>query len=331
MTLGLDDAAILELDDVVAVREPVRVVRDEDDQGTILFEDAVDALGDEVGTHLRVHRGEHIVEQYDGGTGIASAGEGDARLLPAREVDSALANLRLISAGQLRDVRVESAGGDDARVERGVVGLPEEDVVTQRVVGDPDFLRADGHVTADHHAAVETRHVADDRREERRLAAAHRPADADQAPLVEAEGDVDQRGGQDGLLRMRCRGVGGGEGRRARWRGGRAPLLLATLLLAVLALLLVVLRLWLGPLERAADHLDRRRAGLCGGGVGQMQLGCGEGREAAMAVVAVGGRHVGNVGDRALGGAKVRGEAAIDDDEVHQASDHHRYDEEREA
>jgi hypothetical protein len=56
-------------------------VRDEHDG--LVLEHAGDALLPDLGAHVRVHRGEHVVEQVDVRVGVDGAGQREPLLLPA--------------------------------------------------------------------------------------------------------------------------------------------------------------------------------------------------------------------------------------------------------
>ena len=59
--------------------------------------------------HARVERGERVVDDVRVGVGaIRQAREPNARALPAREGDAALAHLGLVAVRQARDVVVEA-------------------------------------------------------------------------------------------------------------------------------------------------------------------------------------------------------------------------------
>ena len=81
---------------------------------------------------VRVNRRQNVIEEKSFRARVHRAGEGDARFLPAGQVDAALADLGRVAV--LEDVEV---GGEGASVEDGVVadlvvGKAEEDVVWGR-------------------------------------------------------------------------------------------------------------------------------------------------------------------------------------------------------
>ena len=51
----------------------------------------------EPGPHPRVQRGQRVVQQHDVGVGVGGAREGDALLLPAADIYSAISQLRLVA------------------------------------------------------------------------------------------------------------------------------------------------------------------------------------------------------------------------------------------
>ena len=70
-----------------------------------------------------VHGAERVVQQIERRAAIHSAGQADALPLPARQVDAALANLRLIAGRQHRQVCAQRAHVQHVVVVRLVVGL----------------------------------------------------------------------------------------------------------------------------------------------------------------------------------------------------------------
>ena len=106
-------------------------------------------------------RPEDVVEEETSARAVARAREGDARLLPAGEVEAALADLRQIALRQNLQVGVEAARGDHLCVIVAVKGLAKEDVAPKRRVLDPRILRAVRDAAAHDDAPGQTRHVAD--------------------------------------------------------------------------------------------------------------------------------------------------------------------------
>mmetsp|Transcript_26610 Transcript_26610/g.67655 ORF Transcript_26610/g.67655 Transcript_26610/m.67655 type:complete len:352 (-) Transcript_26610:496-1551(-) len=318
----------------------MHVVRHEDDGRSALAQQARDALGHQVRTHLGVDCREYIIQENDRGARVARARERHARLLPPRQIHATLAYLGHISGGELREVRVEGACGEDACVRGGVVRQSEENVVSHRLVLDPGLLRAHRNRSAQDHAPREQRHITDERREKARLTAAHGAADADERSLREGERDADKRRRQHRLRRV----VLGHRGRRRDGpRRHEALAVLATLAAAgatanaatgLLLLLLLILRL--GPLESACAHRDgvdalRRRRGLVEDAVLERERIHRGGRPAGREVVVRGGCRQDEALHRALGRAQKLGEASVDDEQIHQSRDHHRDYEQREA
>ena len=71
--------------------------------------------------HVRVHSRERVVQQHEVCVGDHRAREADARLLPAAEVDPALADLRRVAVHEEAQVVVQRAG----RQGRVVAGLTQ--------------------------------------------------------------------------------------------------------------------------------------------------------------------------------------------------------------
>eukprot|EP00966_Prymnesium_polylepis_P200807 4653003-Prymnesium_polylepis.1 len=91
-------------------------------------------------SHVRVDRGERVIEQQDRRARVARARERDARLLPSREVDPLLADLRHVAAGQHLEVGQQRARVQRLLVARLVHRRAEQDVATHRVVQDEGRL-----------------------------------------------------------------------------------------------------------------------------------------------------------------------------------------------
>eukprot|EP01045_Picozoa_sp_COSAG04_P015242 COSAG04_NODE_1192_length_7801_cov_7.001298_6_plen_125_part_00 len=68
--------------------------------------------------HVHVDRREHVIHQHNVGVAVDRAGQGNARLLPARDVDALLSDLGLVARGENLQVRQHRTGFD-----RGVVAL----------------------------------------------------------------------------------------------------------------------------------------------------------------------------------------------------------------
>ena len=100
-----------------------------------------DHLAVHVGSDVRVHCGERIVEEHHVRLRVHGARDRDALPLPAADRDPALADLGLISGGERGEVGVERARGEGGGVELRLDGRPEEDVLLHGGVHHEGLLR----------------------------------------------------------------------------------------------------------------------------------------------------------------------------------------------
>ena len=114
MVAALDDAAAVEHQDLVGVDHGRQAVGD--DQGGALGRDLVEARLD-LALGLGVERRGGLVEDQDARLLEDDAGDGDALLLAARQLEPALADHAVVAVGQRRDEIV------DARVPRRLLDL----------------------------------------------------------------------------------------------------------------------------------------------------------------------------------------------------------------
>ena len=136
----------------------------------------------DLGLGLHIHRAGAVVQDQDLGLRDQGAGDGDALLLPARQVDSALFDVGVVALRQLEDelVRLGRSGGGDHLFVAGL-RAPIADVIAHRA-GEQDRL---------------LRHDADLRQQRILLDGADiDPVDQDLpcGGIVEARDQVDQRG-----------------------------------------------------------------------------------------------------------------------------------------
>ena len=138
---ALDDAAVLEHEDLVGIddrRQPVR-----DDQRGALARDLGElGLDDLLGA--RVERDGRLVEDQDGRVLEQRARDRDALLFAAGELEAALADHRVVAVRQRFDEGVDVRGarrGDDLLARR--LGPAVGDVVVDRVVEQHGVLRND--------------------------------------------------------------------------------------------------------------------------------------------------------------------------------------------
>ena len=130
--------------------------------------------------HLRVDRGEDVVEEERLGLGVHGTREGDTRALPARQRMAALAHVRLVAARHRTQVWLECRHRQRALIPRRLEGLAEEDVPPHALPHQKRLLR---HVrTAPRRCARACRQRARprERGEQRRLTATHGAAEDEQ-------------------------------------------------------------------------------------------------------------------------------------------------------
>src|SRR5687767_2415355 len=128
----LDDAALLDGDDAVAVAHGRQAVRD-DEHGAALADVAHVALDRLLG--FEVEGAGRLIEDQDARVGDQSARDRDALALAARERAAALADHGIVAFRQLQNevVRAGELGGRDHVVERHA-GIRERDVLAHRPI-----------------------------------------------------------------------------------------------------------------------------------------------------------------------------------------------------
>ena len=97
LALRSDATVLVESDCVVTIHHEMCVVCDEHDRGTAFTENPTNTLGHQVSSHLCIDRRQHVVQQHNAGTRVASAAESYARFLAAGEIHSTLAYFGLVS------------------------------------------------------------------------------------------------------------------------------------------------------------------------------------------------------------------------------------------
>ncbi|MPM25386.1 hypothetical protein SDC9_71877 [bioreactor metagenome] len=135
----LDDLALLEHHDPVGIGDGREPVRDGDDGAALAHR--VQAVLD-VALGLGVERRGRLVEQQDRRVLQQRAGDADALLLAARELQPALAHRRLVALGQAHHEVMDfrgSGGRDDLGL--GGAGAAIGDVVADRIVEQHGVLR----------------------------------------------------------------------------------------------------------------------------------------------------------------------------------------------
>mmetsp|Transcript_4924 Transcript_4924/g.10692 ORF Transcript_4924/g.10692 Transcript_4924/m.10692 type:complete len:217 (-) Transcript_4924:1570-2220(-) len=156
--------------DLICTAERLKIRRTQNAQ--LVLEQPVwpDDLLHECSGDARVARGERVVEQVHLGVGVHGASERDASALPARKEDASVANQREVTLGKERKVGHQLARAENALVPLVVVWLVKQDVVAHRCAEDERRLGSVGTAAAQGDAAADARHVAEQRREEGRLA-----------------------------------------------------------------------------------------------------------------------------------------------------------------
>ena len=250
----LDDAAVVEHDQPVHARDGREPVRDRD-HGLACHQRA-EALLDR-GLDLAVERRGRLVEHQDRRVLQDHARDRDALALAARELDAALADLRVVAAPALPVLELEDelvrlrAPRRVLDLGVGRVGPAVADVVADRAVQQRGVLR--------HHRDLRAQALLRDARDVL-------PVDQDAAALEveEAQQQVDQRrlagaGAADQpdlLARLHGQGQAVDDGERARQSVARSCL-------AAVAEAHVL------EADLAARHVERRRAGASVSAIGR--------------------------------------------------------------
>ena len=152
--------------------------------------------------HARIERGERLVEQQQAGRGRKRARERDALLLAAGKLHRIFGALlgQADQREQFGDARVDR-GAAGAAIDQAVADIGRDgEVGKQRVGLEHDAEVARGRRQVRHVAPADLDHAlvlrveARDRAQQRGLAAAGRPEEADELALVDVERDVLQRG-----------------------------------------------------------------------------------------------------------------------------------------
>lgn len=179
-----------------------------------------DALVEQRPAHTRVDGRQRVVQQLHIGAGVGGPSQREPSLLPARQVDAALAQLRGVARGEELEVVGQGAGVDHSGVALGVLVPSKQDVLLHGAGHDPGHLRHVGHAASHLRvpAGLQRLQLAQQHRQQRALA---RPDLADhphQPPRGRMQHDVPQRGwlGQAGVVSGVGTGTGAGRsGRRA--------------------------------------------------------------------------------------------------------------------
>lgn len=186
-------ALVLQQQDLVGGGQRAQVVGDQD-HGRGAQQPAHAPLED-VRRHVAVHRGEGVVEQVHVGPLVHGPRQGHALLLPAAEVDPALADLRLVPGGELVQVRQQGAGLQHGAVPVGVVRGAEEHVVAQRGVLDPRHLGGVADAAADGQGAGRGPEVPDQGLQQAALPRARGPDHAGQRAHGNLQGEAPEERG----------------------------------------------------------------------------------------------------------------------------------------
>ncbi|PMB63663.1 hypothetical protein BM221_010404 [Beauveria bassiana] len=205
-------------DGVGDAQHKVVAVRDHDNRA-VLCERPLQKASDNGGGRVVVERREGVVEEQHAARRVDGAGEGDARLLSARQADAAFLQLGHVAGGKGGEVRGERAGVDDLAVAVGVKGVLEDNVVADRLVLQPgQLLRVADGLVGDGERSAAQLHLVERGEQQRGLAGADGAAD-DGEPAgghlqveVAQDGGVGGRPGKGGAVKANGLGVGGERG-----------------------------------------------------------------------------------------------------------------------
>mmetsp|Transcript_38609 Transcript_38609/g.109184 ORF Transcript_38609/g.109184 Transcript_38609/m.109184 type:complete len:293 (-) Transcript_38609:1117-1995(-) len=122
---------------------------------------------------MRIHGGEGVVQQVHVGHPVDSPCQSHPVLLPTRQVDSLLPNLRVVPRRKDQEVLLKAAGTEGLSVLVLVVGPAPEDVVPHGLVLDPGVLASVGNAPAHCHRAGQLDALSEDGLQQAALPAAH--------------------------------------------------------------------------------------------------------------------------------------------------------------
>ena len=184
----LQNLAILHVHNVVRERNKVELMGDQDPAlGKQLL---LERVHEEELAHRRVHRGQHVVQNDDVLVGVDGPGQVDPGLLSPREVDPALAYLRLVAVGQDVQVGLKLGEMHGVPVSALLVGPPKEDVVPDRGVLNPWYLGAEGNGAANFHRTVLMLNFSHNCTKQRRFTGAYLASYASQLALRKLQVDI---------------------------------------------------------------------------------------------------------------------------------------------
>ena len=172
-------------------------------------EEAQNALIEDVRPHVGVDGTQHIIEEHDVCVSIARTRQVDTLLLPAAQIDPALANLGSIAVREEGDVRTQGARVEDGLIPRGLEFRAKEDVLPQRRVRKPRALRAVRDLTSNGRESTEPWHVPQHGCEEGGLAAPSRAADDGKLARAHSERYVAERDARSRSRAHRLNAVSG--------------------------------------------------------------------------------------------------------------------------
>ncbi len=140
------DGLVLQHHDLVGVADGGEAVGD-DDGGAALHQAFQGLLDEQLG--LGIDRGGGFIQDQDGSVLEHGAGDGEALLLPAGELDAALADEGVVALRQVVDELV-GIGGLGGRDHLGLGGIraAEEQVLAHRAVEEEDILQDDADLPA---------------------------------------------------------------------------------------------------------------------------------------------------------------------------------------
>ena len=143
-----------------------------------------------------VNSGKDIVEQEDGGLGVAGTSQGHPGLLTTREGDTPFTDFGTVTTRHHQDIFFEGTGKDHFLVQVFVIRSAEEDVVTDGGVLDPR-LQAEDSVSLDFIVSrqrVFQLHQPREGVKKRQLTQTNQPTHHDELTLVDHQVQVQQPG-----------------------------------------------------------------------------------------------------------------------------------------
>mmetsp|Transcript_9798 Transcript_9798/g.28915 ORF Transcript_9798/g.28915 Transcript_9798/m.28915 type:complete len:218 (-) Transcript_9798:364-1017(-) len=185
------DTPLAEEDNAMRLVRELHLVGHEHHRGVAREEVSTDAPLEDALGHVSVQRGQGVVHDHNLGPRVHGSRNGDALLLPPRQIDAALPNLRLVPGGERLEVVVEGGEVDGLGIAFSIELGEEEHVVAHRGVEDPRGLGYIRHRPVQASTPSVCAHLSQQGGEERGLARAHGAHHHGQLPGARAEVDLD--------------------------------------------------------------------------------------------------------------------------------------------